>query len=519
MKPVKKDHIMRRKYMFRVVLCAALIIGMYIAGASEKKTSFADVVDIAATVTTNIIDSTPAISSIALNCSRINWEAMTPVNDVVPLENGEYKVDVSLSSSFTEIVESSGYRAGTSYTVAASLSANQNYYYRLRARDSGRMVEESQYSATTTCLTAAENSTPSPGGGGIGSSYASSNVISSSTPDETPSAKPTEPVPDTDSALNWAKTVIVDPFIKKGAVELSVEAKQISGNVKLIRVRPKNMPTEKSDGDRCVAPMDAARILSRTKEGVVGIKPSDTDTTNTLFSYFDEQKRVWEYIPTYVNKVKKTIDFKAMGAGTYRMTKVSGVGSNFKDIRPDDWFQNFAENVRMMKINNGNSEGSFMGNSKIKRGEAYAMIAKAFNIVIPAKYIQRDYFTPISRGEALEVLLTSTNFMPSSANIAPPFNDIRRSSRLYVFVSQAFEFGIIKGFDDGTFRPNATVTRAEMAKIIMKTMEKRYLLKTISDPEVNNFLCNEVSNSTISIKKILGGFFTITHEYYEAKEG
>lgn len=525
---MKKDHIKRQKHMFRVVLYAVIIVGMYIAGANEKKTSFADVVDIGAvdigaTVATNIVDSAPTISSITLNCSRVNWESMIPVNDTVVLDNGEYKVDISSSPIFSTVIESSGYRTGGSYTIVSSLTANHDYYYRLRARDAGRLTEESNYSTTQTCRTSSENnSTPDPGGGGIGSSYASANPISSSTPDTTSPTSPISPVeslPDTDSALNWVKTIIVDPFIKKGAVELSVEAKEISGNAKLIYVRPKNMPIERSDGNRCAASMDAASILSRTKEGTVGIKPADMDTSNILFSYFDEQKRTWEFIPTYVNKTKKTIDFKAMGAGTYRMEKVNSVGGTFKDIRPDDWFQNFAENVRMMKINNGDSNGSFRGNSEIKRGEAYAMIAKAFNIIIPAKYIQRDYFTPISRGEALEVLLTSIDFMPSSANAVSPFTDVRRSSRFYAYIAQAFEFDIIKGFDDGTFRPNATVTRAEMAKIIIKAIEKRYLLKTLSDSEVKNFLCSEVANSTISVKKILGGFFTITHEYYEAKEG
>lgn len=491
-----------------MALGAMMISGMFFTKTNEKNPSYADVVDIGVTVATNIIDSTPAISSVTLNCSRVNWEGMTPINDIVPLQNGEYKVDVSLSPSFSEIIESSGYRTGTSYGVATSLGTNQNYYYRLRARDYGRMTEESHYSSTVPCLTSSENNTPpSPGGGGTGSSYAATNPTAPLTPDTVPSAPPT--APSTDSALNWAKTIIVDPFIKKGGLDMSVETKTTSDKSQLIYVRPKNMPKDVTNIARCSAPMDAASILSHTKEGTVGIRPSDPNMNNILFSYLDEQTHTWEFIPTYSNNVKKTLDFKAMGIGTYMMTKVINAGGVFKDSKPDDWFRSFAENVRMMKINSGDGNGNFAGNAEIRRGEAYAMIAKAFNTTIPVKYVQRNYFTPISRGEALEVLLTSTGFTSTFTNISLPFSDVLRSSSIYPFVSYAFQLGIIKGFDDNTFRSNATVTRAEMAKIVIKTLEERYLLKTIANPEVNNYLCNEVANGAISMRKIFGEIFTI----------
>ena len=38
--------------------------------------------------------------------------------------------------------------------------------------------------------------------------------------------------------------------------------------------------------------------------------------------------------------------------------------------------------------------------------------------------------------------------------------------------SGAAEAGIIKGYEDGTFRPNANITRAEMAAMIANALEK-----------------------------------------------
>lgn len=503
MKSAKKAKITINTYKHWTMFGVAIMSALLYKNINTNNPSFADVVSIGGTVETNIIDSTPAITSVTLNCSRINWSGMIPVNDSVLLENGEYKIDISLSPFFATITESSGYVAATSYTAVASLTANQDYYYRLRARDPARLTVESQYSATATCHTS--GSTPPPptpdtsGGGGI--------IISTSSPDITPPTSPPTPPTTEDNALEWAKTIIVDPFIGKGAIDLSVEK-----NKNLIYVRPQNMPKVPSGSALCSAPEDTIKILSRIKEGIVGIKPPDSDVNNILYSYLDEQTKKWEFIPAYFNKTKKTLDFRAMGIGTYKMTKITDTGIPFKDIKPNDWFQSFAENVRMMKINSGDGSGNFIGNAPLRRGEAYAMITKAFGTTISAQYIQRNYYTPINRGEAVEVLLDSTGFIPPAKTASLPFDDIIRSSRLYPFIAHAFELDIVKGFDDNTFRPNAIVTRAEMAKIIIKAMEKRYLIKTISTPAVRDYLCGVMANSTISMHQILGGIFTITRQ-------
>lgn len=501
MKSVKKAKITRNKYKYWTMFGVAIMSALFYKNINIEHSSFADVVSIGGTVNTNIIDSTPAITSVTLNCSRINWSGMIPINDIVLLENGEYNVDISTSPVFATVAESSGYVAATSYTAVASLTANQDYYYRLRARDPARPAEVSLYSDTATCHTSGSTPPPdSPGGGGI--------VISTSSPDITPPIQPIAPPPTTeDNALEWVKTIIVDPFIGKGAIDFSIVK-----NKNLIYITPQNMPKVPSGSALCSAPEDTMKILSKTKEGIIGVKPPDSDLNNILYSYLDEQTKKWEFIPTYSNKAKKTLDFRAMGIGTYKMTKITDTGSPFKDIKPNDWFQSFAENVRMMKINSGDGSGKFMGNAPLRRGEAYAMLEKAFGTTIPAKYIQRDYYTPIGRGEAVEVLLNSTGFIPPTSSIRLPFSDIKTSSKLYPYIVHAFELDIIKGFDDNTFRPNAIVTRAEMTKIIVKAMEKRYLIKTISTPAVRDYLCKEIAVSTISMHRILGGIFTITRQ-------
>ena len=522
MKTVKKAHNTRNKYMHWTMFGVAIMSALFYKNINTDNTSFAnvvsvgdveigtDVVSIGGLVKTNIVDSTPAITSVSLNCSGINWSGMIPVNDIIVLENGEYSVEISTSPTFVTSAESSGYRAATSYIATASLSANQDYYYRLRARDPARPTEESQYSATVTCHTSGSTPPPPASGGGGGSSVIISTSSSDSiTPPVQPMAPTILPPPPTteDNALEWAKIMIVDPFIGKGAIDLSIVK-----NKDIIYITPQSMPKKPNDSLLCSSSQDAIKIVTKTKEGIVGLKPEDSDLNNILYSYLNEQTKEWEFIPTYTNKTKKTLDFRAMGIGTYKMTKITDTGNPFIDIKPDDWFQSFAENVRMMKINSGDGSGKFMGNAPLRRGEAYAMLEKAFGTTIPVKYIQRNYYTPIDRGEAVEVLLNSTGFIPPTSSVRLSFSDIKKSSKLYPYIVHAFELDIIKGFNDNTFRPSAIVTRAEMTKIIIKAMEKRYLIKTISAPGVRNYLCGEIANSTISMHRILGGIFTITRQ-------
>ena len=51
-----------------------------------------------------------------------------------------------------------------------------------------------------------------------------------------------------------------------------------------------------------------------------------------------------------------------------------------------------------------------------------------------------------------------------------PFNDVPDSAWYAEFVKAAAELGLIDGYEDGTFRPNAPITRAEACTIVNRTL-------------------------------------------------
>lgn len=82
------------------------------------------------------------------------------------------------------------------------------------------------------------------------------------------------------------------------------------------------------------------------------------------------------------------------------------------------------------------------------------------------------YFKPgnqISRGEA--VALVGRSLKWNGAPTKTKFNDVGSSYFASGYIEKAYENGIIKGYKDHTFRPNESVTRAEMAILISNAFQ------------------------------------------------
>lgn len=72
---------------------------------------------------------------------------------------------------------------------------------------------------------------------------------------------------------------------------------------------------------------------------------------------------------------------------------------------------------------------------------------------------------PVTRGQAAIVL---ANYLGLDLKDVknPGFTDVNESHKYYSSIAALVEKGIIQGYEDGTFREEATLTRAEMAKMI-----------------------------------------------------
>ena len=69
-------------------------------------------------------------------------------------------------------------------------------------------------------------------------------------------------------------------------------------------------------------------------------------------------------------------------------------------------------------------------------------------------------------------LLFSILFIASAGNVqAAGFRDVSENHYAYEAILWAEEYDIVNGFTDGTFKPNATITEQQLAKLLANFYE------------------------------------------------
>lgn len=125
--------------------------------------------------------------------------------------------------------------------------------------------------------------------------------------------------------------------------------------------------------------------------------------------------------------------------------KTDGAASEFKDVDPGSWSYLYISKAYEMTVVNGISDGLFAPKEKITRQDAAALIYRL------TKMTRSDYeFT------AADITFTDKDDIAEYAQEA---------------LKTLISMGVIGGYDDGSFRPCQTITRAETAKMIMTLLD------------------------------------------------
>lgn len=106
----------------------------------------------------------------------------------------------------------------------------------------------------------------------------------------------------------------------------------------------------------------------------------------------------------------------------------------FRDVSQSKWYYDYVENLASKRIINGYPNGDFRPDNRVERQHVCVMVAKAAGL--------------------------------SSQGKRANFSDVPRNSETSPFIATLQEKGAVGGYPDGTFRPKRSVTRAEIAAII-----------------------------------------------------
>ncbi len=115
--------------------------------------------------------------------------------------------------------------------------------------------------------------------------------------------------------------------------------------------------------------------------------------------------------------------------------------SDFTDVAAEDWYNTAVSTLSGMEVLGGYLDGSFKPNASITRAE-FAKIAVSFF----------DYEDIVYDGS---------------------FSDVSEDQWYAQYVAAAVELGLVKGYADGTFRPNESISRAEAAAIVNRVLGRK----------------------------------------------
>ena len=97
-----------------------------------------------------------------------------------------------------------------------------------------------------------------------------------------------------------------------------------------------------------------------------------------------------------------------------------------------------------------------------------------------------DLETGITRAEMAGVLLKTLGINKNDANSESAYEDLPSGSRWYETVLAATEAGILKGYGDGSVKPEKVISREEMAAVIYRTMDKMIEMAEVRDRVIYN---------------------------------
>ena len=158
--------------------------------------------------------------------------------------------------------------------------------------------------------------------------------------------------------------------------------------------------------------------------------------------------------------------------------------SGYTDVKAGDWYNNAISTLSDLGIITGYEDGTFRPNASITRAE----------------------FVTIA-----------TRFFDYAAEYEGAFSDVSYSSWYADFVQAAVDMGLVNGYENGTFRPNASITRAEAVAIVNRVLLRRPDADHLLPWSVMNTFSDNVLESAWYYEDIQEA--TNSHDYEWLKSG
>ncbi|QNK59241.1 DUF2341 domain-containing protein [Paenibacillus sp. PAMC21692] len=161
-----------------------------------------------------------------------------------------------------------------------------------------------------------------------------------------------------------------------------------------------------------------------------------------VIAYYDEEKKVWVEIGGKVEGdfISAATDRLATFAVFAKLLGSTEPAVSFSDLA-GHWSQAAVYEAVRLGIVNGYPNGMFKPDKELTRAEFIVMLARALELE--------------ANEEALPLSFADSEHIPDWALLS---------------IAQALQSNIIQGYDDGTFRPDARITRTEMIVMTVRAL-------------------------------------------------
>ncbi|WP_029688083.1 alpha amylase N-terminal ig-like domain-containing protein [Thermoanaerobacter sp. A7A] len=218
--------------------------------------------------------------------------------------------------------------------------------------------------------------------------------------------------------------------------------------------------------------------------------------------YLNEKTNQWEYVGGRIDKKTNTITFEAKHFSTYGVFEYN---KEFKDVTKDNWAYDVVNVLTSRHIIKGIDSETFLPNAKISRAEFAALMIRALGIeeepykgefndvkegawyanAIEAAYKEGIILgdgknmrpdDPITREEMTAVIMRVYGKLVEHKEDSignTTFSDNNKISEwARDVIANAVKLGIVRGYEDNTFKPKDNATRAEAAAMLYRILEK-----------------------------------------------
>lgn len=184
----------------------------------------------------------------------------------------------------------------------------------------------------------------------------------------------------------------------------------------------------------------------------------------------------------------------------FSILMVSVYAAEFPDVPADHWAHEYIATLSDQKVINGYTDGTFKPSGTVKRGEflklvmssclppyvdiseaegtmdhwaaSYVWLAETYGVIEKNSMTIENIEEPITRIEMVRIISMADMIMKENAsqfNAETKFIDVGLLSLndLYL-LRHAVSRSLITGYEDGTFKPEKTMSRAEAATMIYR---------------------------------------------------